>query len=62
MMQTILGKEKFKKAIDLYFERHDGTVNFDEISFLILQAATCDDFVKCMEDAGGVDLSQFKLW
>lgn len=50
MMQTILGPKKFKKAIDIYFERHDGT------------AATCDDFVKAMEDASGIDLTQFKLW
>ena len=35
---------------DLYFERHDG------------EAATCDDFVKALEDASGVDLSPFKVW
>ena len=34
----------------LYFERHDG------------QAVTCDDFVKAMEDASGIDLTQFKRW
>ena len=26
------------------------------------QAATCEDFVKAMEDASGVDLAQFRLW
>ena len=50
MMHTLLGPEKFRKGMDLYFERHDG------------QAVTCDDFAAAMEDASGVDLSQFKLW
>jgi aminopeptidase N len=50
MMKTILGEEKFRAGADLYFERHDG------------QAVTCEDFVKAMEDAGGVDLSRFRLW
>ena len=50
MMKTILGPEKFRAGTDLYFERHDG------------QAVTCDDFVKAMEDASGVDLTHFKLW
>ena len=50
MLQTILGEKKFRTGCDLYFARHDGT------------AATCDDFVKAMEDASGVDLSQFRLW
>jgi aminopeptidase N len=50
MIQTLLGKEGFRKGTDLYFQRHDG------------QAVTCDDFVKCMEDANGVDLAQFRLW
>lgn len=50
MMATLLGEEKFRAGCDLYFERHDG------------QAVTCDDFVAALEEAGGVDLSQFKLW
>ncbi|MFZ6047106.1 aminopeptidase N [Pseudomonas sp. CR3202] len=50
MIHTLLGAEGFRKGTDLYFERHDG------------QAVTCDDFVKAMEDANGVDLSQFKRW
>ena len=50
MMHTILGAEKFRAGTDLYFERHDG------------QAVTCEDFVKAMEDASGVDLSGFRLW
>ncbi|MCE9521638.1 MAG: aminopeptidase N [Alphaproteobacteria bacterium] len=50
MVRTILGPEAFRKGSDLYFARHDGT------------AATCDDFIKAMEDSSGVDLAQFKLW
>lgn len=50
MQQTLLGHAGFRKGTDLYFERHDG------------QAVTCDDFVRCMEEANGVDLSQFRLW
>ncbi|WP_285962234.1 aminopeptidase N [Pseudomonas tohonis] len=50
MIHTLLGVEGFRKGTDLYFERHDG------------QAVTCDDFVKAMEDANGVDLTQFKRW
>ncbi|PVX29863.1 aminopeptidase N [Sphingomonas pokkalii] len=50
MMATILGPSKFRAATDLYFDRFDGT------------AATCEDFVACMEEAGGVDLGQFRRW
>ena len=50
MMATILGCKKFRAGTDLYFDRFDGT------------AATCDDFVTCMQEAGGIDLTQFKLW
>lgn len=50
MIHTLLGADGFRKGTDLYFERHDG------------QAVTCDDFVKAMEDANGVDLTQFKRW
>ena len=50
MYQTLLGKEGFRKGMDLYFERHDG------------QAVTTDDFRQAMADANGVDLSQFQRW
>ncbi|MBC0854305.1 aminopeptidase N [Pantoea stewartii] len=50
MMHTLLGEENFQKGMQLYFKRHDGS------------AATCDDFVQAMEDASGVDLSQFRRW
>jgi aminopeptidase N len=50
MLHTLLGAEKFRAGSDLYFDRHDG------------EAATCEDFVKAMEDASGVDLLQFRHW
>jgi aminopeptidase N len=50
MLSTLLGPERFRRGTDLYFARHDG------------QAVTCDDFVKALEDAAGVDLTQFKRW
>jgi len=50
MIHTLLGADGFRKGSDVYFDRHDG------------QAVTCDDFVKAMEDANGVDLTQFRRW
>ncbi|HYI42889.1 MAG TPA: aminopeptidase N, partial [Sphingomicrobium sp.] len=50
MLHTMLGPQKFRAGTDLYFERHDG------------EAATCDDFVRALEDASGEDLSRFKIW
>jgi aminopeptidase N len=50
MIATILGRDDFKKGMDLYFERHDG------------DASTVEDFVTCFEDASGRDLTQFSLW
>jgi aminopeptidase N len=50
MMQTLLGHDGFMAGIRLYVARHDG------------QAVTTDDFVAAMEDASGVDLTQFRLW
>ncbi|MFB0611798.1 aminopeptidase N [Aurantiacibacter poecillastricola] len=50
MMRTMAGEERFRKGTDLYFERHDG------------EAATCEDFIKAIEDGAGLDLSHFRLW
>jgi aminopeptidase N len=50
MYQTLLTTAGFRKGMDLYFERHDGS------------AVTCDDFLAAMSDANGVDLSQFARW
>lgn len=50
MQHTLLGVETFRKATDLYFDTYDG------------HAVTCDDFVQCMADASGRDMTQFFLW
>jgi len=50
LYERILGKDGFRKGMDLYFERHDG------------QAVTCDDFRQAMADANGVDLAQMDAW
>ena len=50
MIHTLLGRDNFRKGMDLYFQRHDG------------QAVTCEDFVAAMQDASTVDLGQFRRW
>jgi len=50
MMRTMAGPERFRKGCDLYFARHDG------------HAATCEDFIKAMEEGAGLDLGSFRLW
>ncbi len=50
MMLTLIGEQAFRKAMDLYFERHDG------------EAATVEQFVACMSEASGRDLTQFFSW
>ena len=50
MYETLLGKDGFRKGMDLYFARHDG------------QAVTCDDFLAAMADANDADLTAFKPW
>lgn len=50
MIELFVGKKGFRKGLRLYLKRHDG------------QAATCDDFVKAMEEANDIDLDHFMLW
>ena len=50
MYQSLLGREGFRRGMELYFERHDG------------QAVTCDDFRAAMADANDADLEQFGRW
>ena len=50
MMETIIGRDAFRRGMDLYFARHDN------------QAVTIDHFVAAMADASGVDLRNFKRW
>jgi aminopeptidase N len=50
MLQTLLGVPTFRAALGLYFERHDG------------EAATVEDFLRCMSEASGRDLQHFSKW
>lgn len=50
MMRSMAGVDAFRKGTDLYFDRHDG------------EAATCEDFVKAIEEGAGLDLEQFRNW
>jgi len=50
MIQTLIGRDGFRKGMDEYFRRHDG------------QAVTCEDFVAAMSAASGFDFSQFMRW
>ena len=50
MVQTLLGKDKFRAGMDLYFARHDG------------EAATVDQFIQCFADASGDDMTRFMRW
>ena len=50
MLKRLVGDADCARALDLYFDRHDG------------QAATIEDWLKVFEDTTGRDLSQFALW
>ncbi len=50
MLKRLVGDDGYRKALDLYFNRHDG------------DAATIEDWLTVFEDATGRDLSQFKRW
>ncbi|NNU80032.1 aminopeptidase N [Halovulum dunhuangense] len=50
MLRRLVGPEAYRRALDLYFERHDG------------QACTIEDWIAVFEDATGRNLSQFSLW
>ena len=55
MMQTLVGRDGFRRGMDLYFQRHDG------------QAVTCDDFAQAIADANpgsplATRLDSFKRW
>jgi len=50
MLSVLLGRDGFRRGMDLYFERHDG------------HAATVEDFMACFADANGAELGQFMRW
>lgn len=46
MLQTLLGRDVFRKGFDLYIQKNDG------------QAVTCEAFLEAMEEASGRSLEQ----
>ena len=50
MLKRLVGDAGYKRALDLYFDRHDG------------DAATIEDWLAVFQDATGRDLTQFKRW
>jgi aminopeptidase N len=50
MLKTLIGDAEFRRGMDLYFDRFDGT------------AATVENFLSCFAESSGRDLSQFALW
>jgi len=50
MLQLLVGEDRYRAALALYFDRHDG------------QACTIEDWIAVFEEAAGRDLSQFKRW
>ncbi len=50
MLKRLVGEDGYKRALDLYFDRHDG------------EAATIEDWLTVFQDATGRDLAQFKRW
>ena len=50
MLKRLVGDADYARALDLYFDRHDG------------DAATVEDWLKVFEDTTGRDLTQFKRW
>ena len=50
MLKHLVGDEAYYRALDMYFDRHDG------------DAATIEDWIKVFEETTGRDLTQFKRW
>ncbi len=50
MLKRLVGADAYRRALDLYFDRHDG------------QACTIEDWLAVFEEVTGRDLAQFKRW
>jgi aminopeptidase N len=50
MLKTLIGSDAFRRGMDLWFERCDGT------------ASTVEAFVACFAETSGRDLSEFFAW
>jgi aminopeptidase N len=50
MLAGVLGRDGFRRGLDLYFARHDGS------------AATVEDFLAALGEANGLDLGEWLAW
>lgn len=50
MLKTLIGADAFRRGMDVWFERCDGT------------ASTVEAFIACFQEASGRDLSEFFGW
>lgn len=50
MLSTLLGRDGFRRGLDLYFSRHDG------------EAVTVEDFLAALGEANDRDLGQWLTW
>jgi aminopeptidase N len=50
MIATLIGRDDFRRGMDLYFDRHDG------------EAATVEQFLACFAYVSGRDLKSFMNW
>ncbi len=50
MLKVLIGDDAFRRGMDLYFERCDGT------------AATVEDFIGCFAEVSGQNLDRFFTW
>ncbi|MGR3342876.1 MAG: aminopeptidase N [Paracoccaceae bacterium] len=50
MLRRLVGDKEYGRALEHYFERHDG------------EAATIEDWLQIFQDSTGRDLTQFKRW
>ncbi|MCI0735584.1 MAG: aminopeptidase N, partial [Beijerinckiaceae bacterium] len=50
MLKVLIGDGAFRKGMDLYFSRYDGT------------AATIEDFISCFAEVSGRGLTEFSRW
>lgn len=50
MLKVMIGDDAFRRGMDLYFERCDGT------------AATIEEFLACFAESSGQDLAHFARW
>lgn len=50
MLQSFMGKDNFKKGLNIYFNRYDG------------KAVGTEEFLECMGEVSSIDMELFKRW